>query len=292
MRKINSYEEFIEVYPLLYEFMYKTRFKGREQHEWGLPLHEVAEAGVRGIIENLILSPKTFNEAEQWLEHYQRVPERFVLSKLFPWSWPKSYTEPHLKSKWEDIWYPDPCAYTVLLEPVIKRLNDANYTTINSYGSKILNSKSMMIVDVDINNYDFGPTKCYIPETEELAIGVLEIVARKLGLGFRAYRTCNGLRYIETTRTWDPKRSDTQRVLAQLLCDPLYAALCKSQDTFRARLTPKYWRINGNEDEEIATCELLDVFGNRSVLTIFEEVTDYHDKHTRAVDNFGELCLC
>lgn len=286
MRTIKSYEEFKEKYSLLYEFMYKSRLNKRST----LYTPDPAESAVRNIIQDLIITPNSFNDAEFKLQEYQDLPERFVLSKLFPWSWPKSHTEPHLKSKWEDIWYPDPRAYTVLLEPVVERLNDTNYTTINSYGSKILNSKSMMIVDVDISNSEGFTTESYIPATEELAIDVLEIVARKLGLGFRAYRTCNGLRYIETTRTWDPKRSDTQRVLAQLLCDPLYATLCKSQDTFRARLTPKYWRVD--EEEDCATCERLDVFGNNAVLTIFEDVIDYHDKHTRANDNFGELYLC
>ncbi|HTP09825.1 MAG TPA: hypothetical protein VMP08_16325, partial [Anaerolineae bacterium] len=47
-----------------------------------------------------------------------------------------------------------------------------------------------------------------------------------------------------TNQTFDPGQSYTLDMLREFESDPLYVRLCKAQECFRARLTPKPWRCN------------------------------------------------
>src|SRR6185312_12702105 len=42
---------------------------------------------------------------------------------------------------------------------------------------------------------------------------------------------------------FDPKAPATSALLKEVGCDPLYIRLCQAQASFRARLTPKPWRL-------------------------------------------------
>ncbi len=59
----------------------------------------------------------------------------------------------------------------------------------------------------------------------------------------RAYRTPKGLRVLVVHRTFAPREPDVDRLFAALAADRLYATMCRLQHCFRARLTPKPWRI-------------------------------------------------
>ena len=63
------------------------------------------------------------------------------------------------------------------------------------------------------------------------------------GTGFRIYETTLGLRLIATHQLYDPAADTTMEILKALDCDELYMRLCSVQKCFRARLTPKPWRI-------------------------------------------------
>jgi hypothetical protein len=60
--------------------------------------------------------------------------------------------------------------------------------------------------------------------------------------GVRIYKTCAGYRGLVTHATFDPTADATLDLMRQFRCDPQYIALCKRQESFRARLTPKGWR--------------------------------------------------
>jgi len=60
--------------------------------------------------------------------------------------------------------------------------------------------------------------------------------------GVRVYKTCAGYRGLVTHATFDPTADATLDLMRQFRCDPQYVALCKRQESFRARLTPKGWR--------------------------------------------------
>lgn len=122
------------------------------------------------------------------------------------------------------------------------------------------------------------------------ALDTLErFVGSRAGWGFRIYRTRAGLRYLATHATFDPASDESSAAMAALGCDPRYVQLCRSQTSFRARLTPKSWRcetrmpparrpFEGAAEEararqweakydaacaQFATCALLTVVGNQ-----------------------------
>jgi hypothetical protein len=62
----------------------------------------------------------------------------------------------------------------------------------------------------------------------------------------RLYRTFGGLRGLITNEVFDPTDPAATEVLNGLNSDPLYVRLCRAQECFRARLTPKPWRCGVN----------------------------------------------
>ncbi|MBL8858152.1 MAG: hypothetical protein JNL28_06605 [Planctomycetes bacterium] len=61
----------------------------------------------------------------------------------------------------------------------------------------------------------------------------------------RVYETPAGLRVLVMHRTFDPSADadEVQGFFKALRTDPIYARMCTTQKCFRARLTPKPWRI-------------------------------------------------
>lgn len=59
----------------------------------------------------------------------------------------------------------------------------------------------------------------------------------------RVYRTPAGLRVLAMHRTFQPQDDDAAALFSALKADHLYTVMCKVQHCFRARLTPKPWRI-------------------------------------------------
>ncbi|MHB9048241.1 MAG: hypothetical protein ACYC35_20200 [Pirellulales bacterium] len=128
--------------------------------------------------------------------------------------------------------------------------------TRNLYGSLVLNAERVMFVDIDFPPVTTGEATRHFfarlfgrarqtPETnrEEVATAAVEqFVAANPGWGLRLYRTLAGLRGIVTHDVFDPKSSSALDVLTRMGSDPLYIRLCKAQECFRARLTPKPWR--------------------------------------------------
>jgi hypothetical protein len=77
---------------------------------------------------------------------------------------------------------------------------------------------------------------------EEVLSRITSWVKSNPNFGLRLYQTAKGYRGLVSHAYFDPKAQATEDVLAALGCDPLYVKLCKTQECFRARLTPKYWR--------------------------------------------------
>ncbi len=61
---------------------------------------------------------------------------------------------------------------------------------------------------------------------------------------FNLYRTFAGFRLLVLHCTFDPTDKALWKKLAITDPDPLYAQMCRLQNCFRARLTPKPWRTN------------------------------------------------
>jgi len=59
----------------------------------------------------------------------------------------------------------------------------------------------------------------------------------------RIYRTPAGFRVLVMHRTFAPEESEVSNFFQALKSDPLYVRMCLNQKCFRARLSPKPWRI-------------------------------------------------
>ena len=149
-----------------------------------------------------------------------------------------------------------------LAEPVLREWprDDGSLSgllSVNSRGCVVLNTAAVMFVDVDLPKPPkaaggllaglFGRRKPAAPvaDTTQPALEKLRaFVGAYPAWGFRVYRTAAGLRYLCTSALHDPAAPESLAVLAELGSDPLYLRLCEKQQTFRARLTPKPWRVD------------------------------------------------
>ncbi len=59
----------------------------------------------------------------------------------------------------------------------------------------------------------------------------------------RVYRTPAGLRVLAMHRTFSSEDPQVDELFHALGCDPMYVYMCRNQRCFRARLTPKPWRV-------------------------------------------------
>lgn len=164
--------------------------------------------------------------------------------------------------------------YNALVEPVIESYTlggeSVAHVTKNSYGVLCLNATRVMFIDIDFN-YEAEDIACgALPwgrgepskpgekmlkrnpgsnihwgrvqaEESEILANIYE-VAKDTGLIFEIYRTANGFRLIEMSRTWDANSYESQALLERLGSDRLYQKLCLAQGCYRARLQPKPWR--------------------------------------------------
>lgn len=63
----------------------------------------------------------------------------------------------------------------------------------------------------------------------------------------RIYRTPAGLRVLVMHRTFEPHEAIVEEFFRAVKVDPIYARMCRNQRCFRARVSPKPWRIDMDE---------------------------------------------
>lgn len=142
-------------------------------------------------------------------------------------------------------------------EPIVQDMHDASgdriaAITINRYGANVLNTARLVFVDVDFPEPSPGPgfvgrllgRKRPVEDFQGAALSRLSAWAQEdAARGARVYKTAAGLRYLLTFPAMAPDGQDTSEMMRELGADPLYAKLCQAQGSFRARLSPKPWRI-------------------------------------------------
>ncbi len=80
--------------------------------------------------------------------------------------------------------------------------------------------------------------------SERLASGRLRaFAAAHPDWKLRVYRTPAGFRVLALHRTFAPDSPEVAELFAALKCDPVYVQMCRRQQCFRARVSPKPWRI-------------------------------------------------
>lgn len=194
--------------------------------------------------------------------------------------------------------------------------------TTNSYGCQVLNTTQLMFVDVDLpvirarENVLYRLRRLVGMAAEsprqrheaKLLANLDELLQANDRGCIRIYRTKAGLRYVLCDQVPLPESDEAARLMDALGADPLYQRLCKAQECYRARLTPKPWRC-GLRTQRVnypwpdpearrafvrwqqeyktvaaryATCELLREVGPRPSGGPAAEMLDLHDSMTRA----------
>ena len=191
--------------------------------------------------------------------------------------------------------------------------------TRNGYGSLILNTSALMFIDVDLPP---KPTEIPLPAFLRKWLGKsppVDRVAENLdrirtaarnrsNLGFRVYRTRAGFRVMVASQAVRAESALAERLLDEFDADPLYRRMCKNQQCFRARLTPKAWRCRIEKPPtrfpyatpsaesayrrwekiylqgiaDYSTCDFLETIGIQRVDPNFAALVALHDKLTKS----------
>jgi hypothetical protein len=146
--------------------------------------------------------------------------------------------------------------------------------TRNRYGVDVLNTDLLLIADIDLPEESVNPAQRGakrsgggwlsrmlgrtpepaaepqpqesepVPPAELQALErFAEFASAHPDLGVRTYRTAAGWRVLVTGGDLPPGTPAAEAVLGALASDPIYVRLCASHQTYRARLTPKPWRV-------------------------------------------------
>lgn len=131
--------------------------------------------------------------------------------------------------------------------------NEIGVITRNLYGALVLNAANAMFIDIDFPGKGSGGGigKLFgskTPSQDQVYLQTIEQWAQShRDWGIRVYRTFGGLRCLITNELFDPTQETSLALMRELQSDPLYVMLCRQQESFRARLTPKPWRCGANQ---------------------------------------------
>ena len=139
-----------------------------------------------------------------------------------------------------------------ICEEVCDTLDEHNLVTRNRYGALVLNSEDLLFLDVDLVSHTFGELVrsifgLAVPDAKTRLLAKIERLRQKppyQGLAVRVYETKAGFRLLLAKPGLQTLNSPgMDRIFSDFDADLLYAELCRKQQCFRARLTPKPARI-------------------------------------------------
>ncbi|MCB2408476.1 hypothetical protein [Hymenobacter lucidus] len=163
-----------------------------------------------------------------------------------------------------------PVGSAPLREQVEQRIHNSSGELIaaitrNRYGSLVLNAPRVMFLDVDDddlrqppprepfslaqffrNLFSTAPAPPPLPPLvphEQLQLRLAAWLQLHPEWNFRVYRTRLGFRLLVTHQLLAPNSAEAQQIFAAMRTDAIYVRLCQNQDCYRARLSPKPWRI-------------------------------------------------
>ena len=89
-----------------------------------------------------------------------------------------------------------------------------------------------------------GYSAGYAEDEQQFLLNIEEFSQCYPELHLRIYRTPMGYRVLCMNELFDPTSERTLQLLQELESDSLYVQMCRNQRCFRARISPKPWRIN------------------------------------------------
>ncbi len=135
-------------------------------------------------------------------------------------------------------------------EHVAEEFDRNNIVTVCRYGAKILNTTDYTILDLDTYAFDFWDLFKAIrklPKKERIVAKFLQRRKKypEIGNDFRIYETAKGIRIIGK-KYIAPDTRNYQTLMRKFAVDDIYVLMSKRQDCYRARLTPKPYRMKIN----------------------------------------------
>lgn len=121
--------------------------------------------------------------------------------------------------------------------------------TRNRYGADVLNTDAVVFVDIDAHDHDpslwdrLRKRPAVTPLADAARASIQDFASRHPDWGVSAYRTAAGFRVLVTGTGAGPNDHMSAAIMDELSADRIYAGLCAAHDSFRARLTPKPWRV-------------------------------------------------
>ena len=120
--------------------------------------------------------------------------------------------------------------------------------TRNNYGAIVLNSESVFFGDIDVAEETFFSKLLQLfgkPKKDKAyhIANIEQFQQKNTQYTIKVYETFAGLRVVIVNRIFEKDYTAVNSLFASLGVDPLYVTLCKVQSCYRARLTPKPWRI-------------------------------------------------
>ncbi|MGE0363567.1 MAG: hypothetical protein AB7H93_11000 [Vicinamibacterales bacterium] len=202
-----------------------------------------------------------------------------------------------------------------LREEIVRYLGEDGQAVVtrNRYGALVLNTARVPFIDVDaVAPSGFGGLKRLFgrgPAVDPTLERIREACGRHPHHAFRVYRTHAGYRVLVTNAVLDPASDEATGFLNGFDADPAFVMLCRQQRSFRARLTPKPWRIgvkapSGQHPRDpvaqaafgawllkydlasrgYATCRFVESIGTAPPGGEVRAIVDEHDRTTRAVE--------
>jgi len=201
---------------------------------------------------------------------------------------------------------------------------DSAIVTRNAYGALILNTARVMFIDIDFDTKPVAQSsglaglfrsksnKAPAPSPVDQQIARLEEWGRRNPqFSLRVYRTHGGLRGLITNELFEPTDPSSTQILQSLNSDPLYVRLCRAQECFRARLTPKPWRCGSDTPPSrypwptataemlqrqwerayehaaarFTTCKLVKEISSTSMPSDVARIVEIHDRYACRGDN-------
>lgn len=162
--------------------------------------------------------------------------------------------------------------------------------TVNSYNALVLNSPNLLIVDIDAGDPRFSQHAMVLGDEDVLAnirsLNDFDQVHRTdlRKQSWRIYETHSGWRVICTSKSFKADWFGEQ-VLRFFRSDPRYIEMCRKQQCFRARLTPKPWREG---DGGHCVCRLIESVGTE-VSPVLAEQVRLHDELTLPEHDYSTL---
>jgi hypothetical protein len=184
--------------------------------------------------------------------------------------------------------------------------------TRNHYGCLVLNAANALFIDVDV----LGPGQVATADGSGRCDGpwqsvfddLCTVLAGKSHENFRIYRTAAGFRILATANEYDPASPGSADLMHAAGADCDFVSLCRIQNSFRARLSPKPWRCGMRRPPNLfprhtaseqrrfakwlsryaaacsdrATCRYLGHVGHEFIHPQISPIVELHDRETRA----------